>query len=263
MRGEREAQCLSDIRESYSHLQFFGFSLDDKQTFQHAIFSAEPNQKPSEFPDFIFQDGFIEHFQISSFQTTRKGSVYQREKSQISREIDSFKSKMYNEPSFDTPKSAQWEQPYHDHSYENLVKSFKASWEGHIESLLKSKFNYKTSIFLVDYPEMSLSMHVDYDAIALKSNIEYGDLLYRLPFKFYRISRDKDLLRYVYEYASYIDYFVCRGVCSIDVIKVSNIPEILKLLVLNYRISPISVVGETTFVTGISIRDDVKEGNKE
>ena len=72
MRGEREAECLTAIREHFESIHFFGLSYEDKQSFRNAIFNAQPNKNQSEFPDFVFLDGFIEHFQITSFQTNRK-----------------------------------------------------------------------------------------------------------------------------------------------------------------------------------------------
>ena len=170
---------------------------------------------------------------------------------------------MNNEPSFDALKSEEWKMEYHGHSYGNFVKSFKMNWENHINSLNKSKNSYTTSIFLVHYPEIALSMNIDYEPLQLKSEIEYGDLLYRLPFKFYRISRDKDLLKYVYDFKELVDYLIFYGYQCIDVIKIANIPEILKLLFFNYRITSVGFVGEFTCITGISIKNnDCKEGEK-
>lgn len=35
--------------------------------------AAKPNQNSNEFPDFIFEDGFIEHFAVTSSSEGRKG----------------------------------------------------------------------------------------------------------------------------------------------------------------------------------------------
>lgn len=36
--------------------------------------AAKPNQNSNEFPDFIFEDGFIEHFAVTSSSEGRKGA---------------------------------------------------------------------------------------------------------------------------------------------------------------------------------------------
>ena len=53
---------------------FFGLLESDRAEFENILRIATPNPNESLFPDFIFSTGFIEHFQITSSQTTRKGS---------------------------------------------------------------------------------------------------------------------------------------------------------------------------------------------
>ena len=109
MRGDKEAECLDFIIQSIFHNKKgevrqdcdgrsyldvdeetfrkwwlcyaeiphyfkFGLTEDDEIEFLNAIRKANANNKSSEFPDYIFDNGFIEHFQITSSKVTRKGS---------------------------------------------------------------------------------------------------------------------------------------------------------------------------------------------
>ena len=65
MRGEPESRCLAWVRE---HL--YGpdtcFFCRDWRKVAAMIECATPNLEASKFPDFVFEDGFIEHFQITA-----------------------------------------------------------------------------------------------------------------------------------------------------------------------------------------------------
>lgn len=83
-RGEKESFCLEKVKmEMFSDLtndalnenphynldfdkNYFGLLEDERAEFVNIIREAKPNPSSSEFPDFIFADGFIEHFQITS-----------------------------------------------------------------------------------------------------------------------------------------------------------------------------------------------------
>ena len=65
MRGEKEQQCFEKVRQ-------VAYKKDDK-LFLGILEKAEPNPQKNEFPDFIFDGGFIEHFQVSAANETRKG----------------------------------------------------------------------------------------------------------------------------------------------------------------------------------------------
>ena len=74
-RGEQEKRCFDCakklLEESYYKSVVLENELDSiRRIFQTAI----PNTKPSQFPDFIFENGFIEHFQVTSAKETKKGA---------------------------------------------------------------------------------------------------------------------------------------------------------------------------------------------
>lgn len=58
--------------ESFS--SYFGLLENDRDEFETILRVAKPNSDFSCLPDFIFKNGFIEHFQITSSIVTRKGA---------------------------------------------------------------------------------------------------------------------------------------------------------------------------------------------
>ena len=65
----------------------------------------------------------------------------------------------------------------------------------------------------------------------LKNGVQIGDLREQQSFQYYRLSRDKEMLNYLYQFKKQIDYIIficCNG--QFEVIGIENIPEILKML---------------------------------
>ena len=60
-----------------AHDNFYGMSNNDCILFDNILRKVVSNPNSSEFPDFICDNGFIEHFQITSSKTNRKGANHQ------------------------------------------------------------------------------------------------------------------------------------------------------------------------------------------
>ena len=59
---------------------FFGMSEDDIVHFENLLRLVKPNSAPSEFPDFTSDRGFVEHFQVSSSEITKRaGALHKKE----------------------------------------------------------------------------------------------------------------------------------------------------------------------------------------
>lgn len=69
-----ELNCLKKVRESVSLDVCFGVSEENYEDLKIWLESAVPNKKSSEFPDFLFEGGIIEHFSVTSSFEGRKGS---------------------------------------------------------------------------------------------------------------------------------------------------------------------------------------------
>ena len=280
MRGEKEQACLDSIKEAlftyHGHLlihpftgktheeitneeflqeelwyvnnesskHYFGLLEEDRQEFAFILRIAKANEKKSEFPDFIFENGFIEHFQITSSKTTRKGSEHIRTLHNfdltVAQEAEQIKQEWNESPNFEKIRSRQWVLDNPDHNYYYLTQSFKKNWEHHIQSLKKYSGNKEIGIFLIEYTDVALSMveNVYKDWI---DGMSQGDMREEEKFHCYRLSRDKEILKYVYDYRDWLKYVIFVYCDGFEVIRLDNIPYLLKLLPWEYIVYPMTV----------------------
>lgn len=198
--------CSSDFNKNY-----FGLLENERFEFADIIRTAKPNPSSSEFPDFIFDNGFIEHFQITSSQVTRKGATHARKESDFRRKVDTETEKLKTEwnitPSFDAVRSESWvfQNPAHSHEY--LMDSFKQNWESHISSSKRFSDEKSIGIFMVEHPEISLAMCENVYGGWI-NGMSQGDMREQENFKDYRLSRDKALLNYMYDFRNEIKYVI-------------------------------------------------------
>ena len=231
--------CNPDFNQNY-----FGLLEDDRIEFSNIIRTVKANPSSSKFPDFIFGDGFIEHFQITSSQTTRKGATHTRKESDFWCKADnSIKEREgeWNEaPSYDKVCSESWvfQNPIHGHTL--LMESFKKNWEQHIKSSEKYGEEKKIGIFMIEYPEKALAMFEDIYCNC-NEGMAFGDM--RKPEKFdeYRLSRDKELLKYIYDFRCLIKYVIFLNLGRCEVIRTENIPFLLEIMPWEYKIQPMKV----------------------
>lgn len=76
MRGDKEKECLGLLQKSLESIEekvnFYGCSNDEVGKIKLAVLEAVENPDTNAFPDFVFEVGFIEHFQITSAMETKK-----------------------------------------------------------------------------------------------------------------------------------------------------------------------------------------------
>lgn len=280
MRGDQELKCLNIIKEAifckdghpmenpFTHKtyldvsndefkkkkiwfvnsdcynSYFGLLESDRKEFEYIVFSSKPNSNLSLFPDFVFDNGFIEHFQITSSKTNRKGSVHKKEESafvsKVKSETEKIKQEWNETPSFDEVCSKSWVHTNPVHTYEFLVDSFKNNWEHHLESCKKYTGSKEVGIFMIEYSEVALSMYenVYHDWI---NGMSKGDMRGQEKFHCYRLSRDKQLLNYIYQFRDNIKYVIFINCERFEVIRLENIPYLLKLMPWDYLIVPMCV----------------------
>lgn len=290
MRGEKEGNCLEiicnsifkpnpynkkllyevseeeflDERIFYQQFDagehFFGFSEDDTIRFERLLRSVIPNPNISEFPDFVSELGFIEHFQVTSSKTNRKGSVHKKEESlffeKVEEEEKQFKNEMDITPSFGEVKPIRHTFSFPKHSYEFFVESFTNTWNHHIKSYEKYQGVKDIGAFMIEYQDMALKMWEDFGDI--KCEVRYGDLLNsQKRYNYYRISRDKELLNFVYEFKNLIKFVIMVCGNNVEVINIENIPELLKLLPYKFEIHAPTFMGREVSLYGISVPNAV------
>lgn len=300
MRGDRELRCLNIVKDaifckdgrtmqnpvtyktyldvsddefkkdriwfvnSECHKSYFGLVENDREEFESVLRVAQANPAASCFPDFIFENGFIEHFQVTSSSVTRKGAKHTRKESEFRRTVDIETKEIENEwnriPSFDDVRSKSWTFSNPEHSYGFLSDSFRNNWQHHMESYRKYTGSKEIGIFMVEYPEFALAMceNVYHDWI---DGMSQGDMREQEKFKEYRLSRDKKLLEYIYQFKDEIQYVIFLNYSRFEVIRTENIPYLIRLLPWDYVIHPLQVTTVAS-VHNISVPVDSKQGEE-
>lgn len=258
MRGEAEQRCLDIVKEKYNRDCCFAMSYEDDLIIKGALSNAKPNPQSSSFPDFVFGGGFIEHFQATSSYENRKGSMMQRENSELMRKFDKKMEEVTENlpPDCITIQSVSSSNLWHkQHSYENFCYSFRSNFENHLVSMSKYSGDKEHGVFLIEYKDSALCMTKKY-AADLMLEVSYGDLLTREK-PVYRLSRDIDLLTYIYGKRDEIEFVIFVNENGfhgtwVDVIKSANALEIIKLLHEGYDFH-CAMIGSSHFGIGVSV----------
>ena len=153
MRGEKEQHCFERVKQ-------VAYKKDDK-LFLGILENVKPNPQKNEFPDFIFDGGFIEHFQVSAANETRKGSEHNRTVGEFERQhgeaFEREKEKFLQSPLLVHASADQYIMTVSTHkmisplySYKSFTKSFKGNFSKHIQSLQKYTSEKACGIFLIE-----------------------------------------------------------------------------------------------------------------
>lgn len=231
--NEHEKKSIDIIKSKFSLQNCFGLTIEDYSIIEKLLEKIVPNEKSNEFPDFVFPNGFVEHFMISSSKTNKKGAAHKIAKSNFQKKNEELAKEL----------SAQ--QPiyrnhlkYSGHSYPNLVKSFKSTWNNHIDSLGKYHKKKDKGIFLIEYFDTAALSMAELKLEGV-NEISIGDY----PIKqenvdSYRLSRDKTMLEWLYQFEDRIEYVIFLTEEHVEFIKLSNIPKLLTVLPYEYAIAP-------------------------
>lgn len=223
--------CLESDKANASvlHSSVFGFTEEAWQYICDILRLAKRNNRRSEFPDFKCGSTVLEHFEITATkETDRKGSVFRREHEQFLNEVD----KLFDEAKSSVdPKAIYKEFKYPEQSHCLLLKSLKRNLDNHIESLKKyvASNEIDSCIIIIEHCEKGISMfeNVFYEVGAERV---FGDLRNHQQYSNYRLSRDRNALDLLYEHVSIVDIIIFVGAEYIEIIKVDEIPNMLKLM---------------------------------
>jgi hypothetical protein len=123
-----------------------------------------------------------------------------------------------------------------------LVNSFKKNWEHHINSAKRPTESYTTpqcGIFMVEYTERALHMAEDIlPDIDFGEGISLGDFPCPQVFSDYKLSRDTEVLDYLYRFKEQIEFVIYRYSDGIEIIKLENILLLKRCMMWRYRIEP-------------------------
>ena len=214
---QNELECLNKIKDSFIFFRGIKkvFDNSDYLTMESILGSAHQNEKRSDFPDFFFDGGIIEHFEVTASDETRKGSQYkvddayfQREKEKHFKQLDKEFMESPHHPGTMTTQTV--EDTHECFSYESFVKSFKRNVEHHLKSLRNSEYANQVVVFLIQQEYASLGVYIN-------------DVFNR----FYKLSEDKKLLQYIKETLTDVDYIIFNATDAYEVIDLSKIDLII------------------------------------
>ena len=185
------------------------------------LYKATANSESSLFPDFLFDGGFIEHFQVSAANENKKGSKHniavndfeRKSKATFEQERNEFlQSPPRKNPVIGTydMKVVKHEMACPEYSYENFVKSFKRNFEKHIKSLQKYKGDKSIGIFLIELIGANITI--------MRNNCFRA---------FYRLAVDQELLTYINQYTEYLKFIIFFFLYSYEILELNEIPKLL------------------------------------
>lgn len=89
--------------------------------------------------------------------------------------------------------------------------------------------------------------------------MSFGDMRSPEKFKEYRLSRDKQLLEYIFDFKNLIKYVIFVNINRCEIVKTDKIQYLLNLMPWDYRISPM-VVSNNYKLSNISLPSANIEG---
>lgn len=224
MRGEQENNCLTMVKQ-YLDRNSVRYLCGDPQKIIHILKSARPNPAQSNFPDFLFENGFIEHFQITASRETRKGAEHKQRQTLFRNETKQQFQRMCRElndaPPSNTLTSEIFEMEAPPYSYAMYEASFRKNWQHHIDSLQKYAGCRDVGIFLVEYQG------------PLFKTMQCGSFT-----GFYHLHQDARMLRYMAEYQNRISYVIFTDGQNCEVIELEYIPALLEQVPCGIQFEP-------------------------
>lgn len=213
--GNIEQRCLDLVKNNINKKDCFGMSNQQYLELQKWLKNAKPNQNSNEFPDFLFEDGFIEHFAVTSSSEGRKGAKQKQKSSVFKKKSETTFLSNLESSEEDTLISQSFSRSFEKHTHLNIVNSIKKNWLKHIRNV-KKEFPSNHSIFLLEY--IDFNIHT-----AISRENKPSDI-----YESYRISVDKNLLKWVYTFKEKIEYLILVNPLSIEVIRIDQILNIIK-----------------------------------
>lgn len=211
---KKEQRCLDLVKKKINEEDCFGVSTEQYIELLKWLKNTKPNQNSNEFPDFLFENGFIEHFSVTSSADGRKGAKQTRESAQFEKKSEENLLSNLEENEEEISASFSYYRPSEEHSHFNIVKSIKKHWLSHIESY-EEITPLEHSVFLLEYVDFHIETGIFKEGMLEKVYCSY------------RISVDKGLLEWIYTFKEKIKYFILCHQSSIEVIRIDQIPSII------------------------------------
>lgn len=217
MSRKEEIECFKQVAFALlgrNNIRVVATNCDIKK-ITNFFTSASPNKKKNDFPDFVFYNGGIEHFQITSSKETKKGSLFKIEENKNERIKNEYYVSLDKEiEKLDNNSSpvfvSNYENVYESFSYVDFVNSLKKNIINHVDSLIKANYQNKIVIFLME--QQTARLIIDDGAY---------------PINFYKLSKDKYVLTIIKEICNYVDYLVYYVADAVEIIDLSKIDDLI------------------------------------
>lgn len=213
MQKQQEKDCFEQVRK---------LAKDKNDTRLLSFLNkVTANPESSQFPDFLFDGGFIEHFQVSAANENKKGSAHNIAVNDFERESNAAFEQERNAFLQSPPRKnpimgtcdvtiVKREMACPEYSYENFVKSFKRNFNKHIMSLQKYTGEKSIGIFLIKLAGTNLTI--------IQNNCFRA---------FYRLAVDRGLLTYINQYAGYLKFIIFTSTDRYEILELNEIPKLL------------------------------------
>lgn len=216
MSRKNEVTSLNYIKECVNYDKNIEFCNCDLTIIKRLLASVKENIDDSLFPDFYIDNGFIEHFIVSSSKENKKGSSFKIYENTFNKNCETFFKKkdqefLSKEANNTYIDSETCEDIFEDTSYKCFLSSFKKNFDKHIMSLIKNDLKKKVSIFLVVQEGGRLIVNKN-----------------SLSAEFYLISKDRNILEYLKTIKKYVNYVIFNACDSIEIIDLSKINNLIK-----------------------------------
>lgn len=217
MARENEIECLRHTENALKGEEKINvWSNCDVSKVSQFIFAAKPNSNSNTFPDFIFNGGAIEHFEITSSKETRKGSQFKID------EIENEKKKIEHYKKVNEEvlllkhvpgaiHTSNYKEVYDKFSYNDFLFSLEKNVKKHGNSLEKYDFKDKIIIFLIE--QQTGRMYIQ-------------ETIWKC--KFCELNKDKKALEILKNHCEFVDYIIYTVSDSIEIIDMSKIDELIK-----------------------------------
>lgn len=222
--GKIEESCLNKVKKYclLNETYYSGITEEEKKSLIALIKTAKDTDgKTTTFPDFIGENGWIEHFKVTSSQSSKKGYESNINHAEMMRSIEQqIDEKKKDKNRTDYPFSASSTRK--NDSLENYRKSLMTSWKKHYQSYKKRQQelkDFKTGVFLIESDDILLQVVKFKD---MRDNIIEE---YNIPFE---IVYDKKIMDFIQQYSSDIRYVIFAGSRIVKILKISSIPDIIK-----------------------------------
>ena len=238
--GYEEQSCLNCLFQTgiyiWSNLE------SECDVVERALCSAKLNSCWNAFPDFVCNDGIIEHFEVTSTKQTRKGSKMRMQQSSMQREMEMFCFGKMNDTQMESISGLMFSKSVKRKtemaSHEFLLQSFEKQWMEHLrkfEAYVIKNGQQEFSAFMVDLRyENLLFMCED-----IPINKQLSDNLQPIHQPYWPLA-DKMLLHRLADYAGDIKYvlFVKQNRC--DVVPIVLLRTIADNIIYPFYIYPCS-----------------------